>query len=465
MFIGRENELLELKAVLERNRKSSVLIYGKRRIGKSSLILEVIKTVNCRVIYYECLNASLEENLLFFESRIRTVFGQPYLHFDNFEEAFHYLGSTGEKIIVILDEYSYLKMSREKNYTDSLFQRIIDGMNDQMHLVLLGSFVSVMRELLEEENPLFGRFSFVLHLHAFDYYDSSLFYPGKTVREKAEFYSIFGGNPFVNAEISPDEDLRTNIIRLILNPNSSVRSYLENILLSELSKVGPANMILSALANGKKKYSEINSRVRADVPGTLDKQLKNLILMDILRKRNPINRPDDRKKSFYEISDNLTRFYYAYIFSNRDVIRTIGEQAFYELMIQPTIDMFISYRFEDIAKEYFQRMVRCGKISGVYDIGSYWYDSPAEKKNGEFDCVLKHKKTYSFYEVKTYAEPLRKSVCEAEEKEVLSLAETLGIEKIGFISLSGFDFISDKYDLIPAEKMYDEAGDIRKISG
>lgn len=456
MFIGRGNEISQLKSILNRNRKSTALIYGKRRIGKSFLITEVMKSFSCKVIYYECLNASAEENLLGFESRIRSAFGQRFLHFESFEEAFQFLSSAGERVIVILDEYSCLKTSREKYYIDSLFQRIIDRMGDNIRLVLIGSFVSVMRELLEEENPLFGRFSLVMHLHALDYYDSAQFYSGKTVREKAEFYGIFGGNPFVNSEIDPDADLKTNIIRLILNPNSAVRSYLENILLSELSKTAPANMILSALSNGKKKYSEISSRIRSEVPGTLDKQLKNLILMDILQKKNPINRPDDRKKIFYEISDNLTRFYYAYIFSNRDVIRTIGEQAFYDLMILPTIDTFLSYRFEETAREYFQRLVRNGSLSGVYDIGTYWYDDPSEKKNGEFDCVLKHQSSYSFYEVKTYNEPLRESLCEAEEREVRNLAKPLDIEKIGFISISGFDFSSDRYDLIPAEQMYEQ---------
>lgn len=455
MFIGREKEISQLKAILNREQKSTALIYGKRRIGKSCLITEVLKSCDCRIVYYECLNASLEENLLYFEARIRTGFNNRFLHFESFDDAFQFLDSVGEKIIVVLDEYSYLKANREKNYVDSLFQRIIDRMSSNIRLVLLGSFVGVMRELLEEENPLFGRFSLVMHLRALDYYDSSKFYPLKTVREKTEFYGIFGGNPFVNAEIDPAEDLQTNIIRLILNPNSSVRSYLENVLLSELSKAGPANMILSTLANGKKKYSEISSRIRSDVPGTLDKQLKNLIVMDVLRKKYPINKPNDRKKSMYEISDNLTRFYYAYIFSNRDVIRTIGEQAFYELVIQPTIDTFLSYRLEETAREYFERQVQCGNLSGVYDIGTYWYDDPAERKNGEFDCVLKHKTTYSFYEVKNYSEPLRQSVCEAEVKEVRRLAETFDVEKIGFIALSGFDFSSDKYDLIPAEKMYE----------
>lgn len=454
MFIGREKEMAQIKSVLNRNEKSTVLIYGKRRIGKSFLITEILKSFKCKVIYYECLNASIEENLFYFERRIRDLYQNRFLHFESFDDAFQFLNSGREKVIVVLDEYSYLKTSGGKRYVDSIFQRIIDQMSGDIHLVMLGSFVGMMKELLEEENPLFGRFSLVMQLGALDYYESSLFYEHKTIREKIEFYSIFGGNPFVNAEIDSNEDLRTNIIRLILDPNSSVRSYLENILLSELSKTGPANMILSALSNGKKKYSEISSRIRSEIPGTLDKQLKNLILMDVISRKFPVNKMNDRKKVFYEISDNLVRFYYAYLFSNRDVLRTIGEDVFYELMIQPVIERFVSYRFEGIAKEYFQRIVRNGKLKGVYDIGTYWYDDTVEKKNGEFDCVLKHQTNYSFYDVKFYAQPLEKNLCVQEEKEVRRLAASFDIGKIGFISASGFDFESENYDLIRAEQMY-----------
>jgi hypothetical protein len=327
-------------------------------------------------------------------------------------------------------------------------------MKGNLHLILLGSYVGIMRELLEEDNPLFGRFSLILNLSAFDYFDSSRFYPEKTIREKIDFYSIFGGNPFVNAEIRQNEDLRSNITRLILDPNSAVRSYLEHVLLSELTKFGPANMILAALANGKKKYTEIAARVRSETPGSLDKQLKSLIQMDIIAKKNPINKPDDRKKSFYLISDNLVRFYYTYIFAARDTIRTIGENAFFDLMIEPTLETFISYRFEEIAREYFQRSVRQGYLKDVYDIGTYWFDDPAEKKNGEFDCVLKNRDSYSFYEVKYHKTPLSPGLCEQEEKEVRRLALSMDVGKIGFVSASGFDFSSDRYDLIDAEQLY-----------
>ena len=454
MFIGREKEKKQIQEVLDQNKKNTILIYGKRRVGKSFLITNILQAYHCKVIYYECLNASLEENLSHFENRIKTVFNNRFLHFENFEEAFQFLSSADEKVIVALDEYSYLKSSREKYYVDSLFQRIIDSMSGDLHLVLLGSYVSMMKELLEEENPLYGRFSLVMNLSAFNYYESSLFYREKPVREKIEFYAVFGGNPFVNEEIRPDEDLRSNITRLILNPNSAIRSYLEHILLSELSKVGPANMILASLSNGKKKYSEIAENVRSETPGSLDKQLKNLIQMGIISKSNPINKPNDRKKFFYSISDNLVRFYYAYIFANRDIIRTIGENAFYNLMIEPTLETFISYRFEEIAREYFRIMVQNGSREGVYNIGTYWYDDPVERKNGEFDCVLKNQAGYSFYEVKFHKAPLSRELCEKEEKEVRQLADRMDINHIGFVSASGFSFSSDQYDLIDGEQLY-----------
>ena len=454
MFIGREREIAEIRNKLDSEKKEAVLIYGKRRIGKSYLINEVLSFYSCHSIYYECLNASMEENIRNFEKRVIDEFGNRFVHFETFQDAFDYLKSNGEKVIVVIDEYSYLKRSRENRYVDSVFQNIIDNMGDNIRLVLLGSYVSVMQELLEEDDPLFGRFSLILHIKEFNYYTSSLFYKEKKVREKIGFYSVFGGSPFVNAYIDIEKDLRENITDLLLNPNSAVRSYLENVLLSELSKTGPANMILSSLSNGKKKYSEISEQTGIDTAGALDKQLKNLIRMDIIEKRVPINKPDDRKKVFYEISDNLVRFYYAYIFSQRDIIYRIGEEAFYDLYILPTLNTFISHRFEGIAGEYFQKMVQEKQLKEVYDIGTYWYDDPKNHENGEFDCALRHKDTYSFYEVKYYQDPMRQERCRQEAEEVNRLAGKLKIKEIGFICSAGFSFDSDEYDLITGEQLY-----------
>ena len=454
MFIGREEELELLKLYLGKETKHALLLYGKRRVGKSTLIVKAVENVDCKVIYFECLQSSVADNLMLFEAKIKDTFKNKYLHFETFVEAFDYLGTLQEKVIIIIDEYSYLKEVGNGKYIDSMFQSIVDQMQDNIDLVLLGSYVSVMKELTEYENPLFGRFSLVLKLKPFDYKDASLFYPKLSTRKKVENYCVFGGLPFANALLKPNESLEENIKSLFLSDSSPLRMYLENVLLKELSKVAPANMILAALANGKKKYGELESIVKNNSTGALDKQLKNLIDMEVIKKVYPINKPNDKKKTFYEIDDNLVRFYYSFVYGHTDVILRIGAEAYYELYIKKGLKTFIAHRFEAVAREYFSRLVRTKKLKGVYDIGTFWYDVPKEKLNGEFDCVLKLEDGYAFYEVKLFENKLSLAEMEQEAEQIKKLAGFVEIKKIGFIALNGFEAQSEQYQQIDGEEMY-----------
>ena len=454
MFVGRQNELRQINSLLNNNSKNTIMVYGKRRVGKSALILEAIKDCKYKVIYYECLLTTLQENIKNLERKIQQTFDNKFIHFESLADIFDFLGKCNEKIVIVLDEYSYLKSLAPKYYVDSLFQSIIDQMNDNLSLVLLGSFVGMMKELLEKENPLFGRFSLILNLKPFDYLDSSLFYKSCSVQQKIEFYSIFGGTPFSCNFINSNSSLENNIVDLLLNTNGILHLYIENILLSELSKIANANTILSVLANGKKKYTEIENLVNLKSNGNLDKQLKNLIEMEVIRKVFPINKRNDKKKTFYEISDNLVRFYYQYVYTNKDVISRIGEKAFYINYIEPTIKSFISHRFEEIAREYFSRLSRNAMLKNVTDIGTYWYDIPEIKKNGEFDCVLKQNKSYSIYEIKYYSKPLSEIEANKEYKQIMEINGLDNIKKVGFICLSGFSFKNKSFDLISGEDLY-----------
>lgn len=454
MFVGREEELELLKLYLGNNRKNALLLYGKRRVGKSTLIVKAVENIACKVVYFECLQTSLENNLQLLEEKIKETFNNKYLHFDTFQEIFAFLGTMKEKIIVVIDEYSYLKEVGNGKYVDSMFQSIIDQMQDNIDLVLLGSYVSVMQELMEKENPLFGRFSLVMKVKPFDYYDAALFYPDSTAKDKIEKYCIFGGLPFTNAMLNKDASLQDNIIMHLLNPNSALRMYVENILLKELSKVSPANMILACLANGKKKYSELERMLGINTTGALDKQLKNLLDMEVIKKVYPINKANDKRKTFYEIDDNLVRFYYSHVYGHTDVISRIGTKAYYDLYIDRNLKTFIAHRFEELAREYFMRMVKKGVLQGIYDVGTFWYDMPKEKVNGEFDCVLQLKNGYAFYEVKYYDRPLTDSEMLQEEAQIKRLASFVNVVKIGFVAVNGFETHNSKFDLIDAEKLY-----------
>ena len=175
--------------------------------------------------------------------------------------------------------------------------------------------------------------------------------------------------------------------------------------------------------------------------------------MESIKKVFPINRPNDKKKQFYEICDNLVRFYFTYIFGRGSLINKLGIDQYYELYVESTIDEFISRRFEDISAQYFIRKVRLGKLKGVYDIGSYWYDNLDTRTNGEFDVVLKREKGYDIFECKYYKKPMSKKECDFEAKQIGDI-KGLSCNKIGFVCLSGYEFDSQVYSLHTGKDLF-----------
>ncbi len=453
MFVARTKELRGLTEQFQRLEKSVVLVYGKRRIGKSTLIQKAAEQFDGIVINHLCIQSTYEGNLTMLSRSICQTFGLPLVQFQELEDAFTFLKMRQQRILLVLDEYQYLKNSKKKNEMDSLMQRIVDQLPDQIKLVLCGSYISVMKELLEEENPLFGRFTFIQHVEELDYYDASGFYPDSDIARKFENFAVFGGSPYVAGNINSEQSIRENIIQLLIPETGILRSYIENVMLREIQKAFDIR-ILEVIGNGKKRYSDLTS-VLGDGKGLLDKQLKNLISMETIVKVTPINKVNDKRKQFYSICDNLMRFYFTYIFGNAGIIGRIGEEAFYDQWIAPSIYEFVSRRFEDIVNQYFQREVRSGRLQGVYDIGSFWYDDPITKSNGEFDCVLKKKSGYDFYECKFYKDKMSVGECR-KEAEQIQVLKGIPVQQIGFVNLSGFAFESDEYRLISGSELFAE---------
>ena len=453
MFLGREKEIENLNSELLSQKKSVCLVYGKRRIGKSSLINEVAKTFDGVVINHLCIKSSYEGNLSLLCRSVALALNLPVsTNFATIFDLFDFLNSQNKKILVILDEYQYFKESKKENEVDSILQNIVDRMNDKIKLILCGSYISVMKELIKETNPLFGRFTKILHIEEFDYYDAAKFFPQLSVKDKIAFYSVFGGSPYVLSNLDYSKSLEENIINLVINQNSLLRSYIENIMLKEVQKVFDVR-ILEILGNGKKRYSEIVNFLGGNDSGLLDKQLKNLISMETIEKIFPINKKNDKKKQFYVIKDNLMRFYFTFIFANDSLISKFGEKSFFELYISKSLKTFISLRFEGIVNQYFIRQAHKGFLTDVLDFGCFWYDNATIGKNVQFDVVLKTLEGYNFYEVKFFENPMTLSECENEENQIKEMKE-ITCNKIGFVCSSGFDFSSDKYDLITGEELF-----------
>ena len=444
MFIGREKELRQLNTELSSwKRKTAVLVYGKRRVGKSTLLSEAAKHFEGVVINHMCVTSTFEGNMELIYQSVSEGLGLPNIRFGSLFEMMDYLKTLDKKILLIIDEYPYLKQTKKKNEVDSYMQAVIDRLPENVKLVLCGSYITVMKELLEEGNPLFGRFSLIQHIRDFDYLDAAKFYPELDIRDKIAFYAVFGGSPYVLENLDTGLTIRENIKRLLLPETGLVRSHIENVMLKEIQKTFDAR-ILEILGNGKKRYSEIRDKIISSETGLLDKQLKILLDMETIQKTEPINRRNDKKKQFYEIVDNLMRFYFTFIFGKAGTITRIGEEQFYNRNINAVLEQFVSRRLEGIVLQYFHRAAMLGKYPDIDDFGSYWYD----------DCVIRRGEQYDFYECKYFDRPMTLEEC-CQEKEQLDSIKGITVSGVGFVCTGGFaSEKSDDFELIDGKTLY-----------
>lgn len=454
MFVGRDKELQKIHNELSNwNRKSAILVYGKRRVGKSTLIMEASKSFDGIIVNHLCVSSTYEGNLELIYRSVSESLSLPNMKFDSIFALMEYLKTTDKKILFVIDEYPYLKQTKKNNEIDSIMQAVIDRLPENVKLILCGSYVTIMKELLAEDNPLFGRFSLILHIKDFDYYNAAGFYSDLPAREKIMYYSVFGGSPYVLKNLDLSKSIEKNITEQLLPETSIIRSHIENIMLKEIQKTFDAR-ILEVLGNGKKRYSEIRNCLNSTETGLLDKQLKILLNMETIQKTEPINRKNDKKKQFYEITDNLMRFYFTFIFGKTGTINRIGEDQFFESNIKDRLIQFISRRFEGLVLQYFHRKSVLGEFQNIDDFGCYWYDDPENKTNGEFDCVIRHNTDkFDFYECKFYKDAMNREEC-LHELEQLQNIQGITVDRAGFVCSAGFDFNDDSYNLIDGDMLY-----------
>ena len=435
MFIGREKEL----ALLQQDYiGKAVMVYGKRRVGKTTLIQKALKSSSYRTVYFECLKGTMQDNISgFVQELVRAKILPVPLNFGTLQDVFAYLNALPEKIVVVIDEYPYLKAMNDSATVDSIFQNIIDNRLVNIELILSGSHIGMMKDTLQEKNALYGRFAVTIKLNELNYLEAAKFYPDKPPYDKAAHYAVFGGSPFVNQALQPTATIRENIISTILNPMSAVYLYANQLLLSDYSVKINAERIFSVIGNGKKRYTEIEDKLEVKKTGNLSKQIKSLIDLEIIARNSPINKIGDNKKSTFEINDNLLRFYFTFIYKNASALQVLGAEAFYDEYIAPALTDFISRRFEGICRDYFSLQVRSGKMKGVRNICSYYYDDPAHRKNGEFDVALEFADGYEIYEAKYYAQPMPLDEIHREVQQVEEIKE-LTVKQIGFIAINGF---------------------------
>lgn len=389
-FIGRENELEDLKNQYASNHFELSVIYGRRRVGKTTLINKFLEDKEATG-YFIGIESSLSYNLEMLSKAIyqATNFPDNLPSFKNLTEAFTFLfEEAGDKrITFVIDEYPYLA-SAEASVSSEL-QAVIDKYraNSQLMLILCGSSMSFMEnQVLGYKSPLYGRRTAQYKIKPFTYLESRNYLKTFNYEEAAILFAITGGVAeylsFVDSELS----LKDNIINLYLTPRGRLYEEPANLLQQELREPKIYNDVLSAIANGATRNNEIATKTGQSTGG-LSHYLKSLLELGIIEKRTPIGEKEGRK-SIYVIVDGMYRFWHQLVRPNIQAIELRQAERVYQERVKEDLSDFMGFAFEQMAKEYLEALIQADKLPFfVQEYGVWWGNNPYERRQEEIDLV------------------------------------------------------------------------------
>lgn len=447
VFWGRKEYKKQLDDFFSYEGQNVALVYGRRRVGKTQLIKHCVSSLKIPSLYYECKETSEDNNVKSLAEIVSDSLGFPLLSFSSIEQIldFVFKQALGKDVVLILDEYPYL--SKVVKGLDSIVQSLVDKYRDDshLHLILCGSYVDTMKSLVEKQNPLYGRFDLVIDLKPMNYYESSLFYKGFSDEDKVRLYSVFGGIPHYNRLVDAKKSVKDNIISLIASPSSRLETEVTMYLKSEIQKMNNAYEVFETLARGYVRFADILSQSKVSSSPTLADVLEKLIKMNVVKKVNPINDENNKKKAGYYVCDQLTLFYFKYIYRNLSRLTVMDSDVFYNRFIAEDFEKnYVPRAFEEVCRQFLIMKNRRAELNDDFEkIGKYYYDDVKNHTNGEFDIVTENNGEYIFYEAKFRSEPISQSMI---YKEIAQVIETgLSCKKYGFFSRSGFEKIDEEY--------------------
>ncbi len=349
-FFDRERELKYLNKLYETQAFKLFVLYGRRRVGKTELLKEFLKKK--KGIYILCTDESLEENIKEFKNKFYELTGNEFflkLETKSMYDIFKYLVKNikDEKIVIIIDEFPYL-LGLKKGLL-SLFQKIIDELfkNTNVMLILCGSSLSIMEsDVLGYRSPLYGRNLNYWKLLPFDF--PTVYRIVGNIENAMEIYFTFGNIPyylkFYDKKNSIFHNIRVNCLQKGMN------LYDEPLILlrQEFRESRIYRLILKYISLGYKTLGKLCSATGMDKSNIM-KYLSTLEETNIVKHILPFGM---KRKGIYEITDPFFRFWFKFIYPNRDKLE-IGNIVDVENAIKREINSFFGKMFEYLIEELF----------------------------------------------------------------------------------------------------------------
>lgn len=381
MFINREKELESLNEAYKDRKAQFIVIYGKRRVGKTELLKQFFK--NIPHIYFLADKAPEKEQLSLLSEKVGLLYKDRFLlsrGFGNWHEFFTYIKDKG-KVVLAIDEFPFLIEANRA--VPSIFQKGWDeGLKDSgIFLILLGSSIGMMEtDVLGYKSPLFGRRTGQLLIEPLSFWHAKKFFSMMSDEDFMYIYSVLGGTPAYLLQFDPVAALWTNIRKKILSHDAYLFREPEFILKEELREPRNYFSIIRAISMGKARVSEIINETGFE-KNIVGKYLSVLTDLRILKREVPVTEKsyEKSKKGIYMLDDNYLRFWFKYVFQNKSFIEEGETDYVIKNKIRPELDIFVSRTYEDVCRSYVKKGIP-NKMK-FNKVGRWW------TKDAEIDIV------------------------------------------------------------------------------
>lgn len=381
MFIGREAELSFLQDKYDENRGQLVVLYGRRRVGKTETLREFCK--GKPHIFYSCTQSTDKVQLAKFSKQMfkENIPARQYIsEFADWESAFRSvldLPYGDKKKLLIVDEFPY--MCKANKSIPSILQNLWDAelKDENVMIVLCGSAMSfIEKELLAEKNPLYGRATGIYKMTEMGFYDAIRFFPDYSDEDKVFAYSILGGIPHYLRQFRPELSVAENIKKNILTKGCVLYSEVDFLLHQELRETPIYNSIIEAVALGNTKLNDISQKSLVEDTSKTSVYLKNLIELGIIKREFSVDSKMKEKansnRGTYRLTDNFFRFWYAFGFTNFSQLEDGDVDGVYDYVISPALHEFASFAFEDVCKEFVKKLQKKNALPFRYAKMGRW---------------------------------------------------------------------------------------------
>lgn len=361
MFIGREQELEFLNSKYKSTVGQLIVLYGRRRVGKTETLREFCK--GKPHVFFSCTQTTDKVQLRNFSGRMlkeNIPAGRYLSEFGDWESAFRSvleLPYGEEKKLLVIDEFPY--MCRGNKSIPSILQNLWDGelRDANVMIILCGSAMSFMeKELLAEKNPLYGRATGIYKMKEMGFYDAAKFFPDYSPRDKVLAYAVLGGIPHYLRQWDPQLSVDENIKKNILTKGCILYSEVDFLLHQELRETPIYNSIIEAVALGNTKLNDISQKSLVEDTSKTSVYLRNLIELGIVEREFSVDaklrEQANANRGTYRLTDNFFRFWYAFGFSNFSQLEDGDVEGVYEYVVKPTLHKFASIAFEDVCREF-----------------------------------------------------------------------------------------------------------------